>query len=204
MRAVVRRAEFWWLGVGHMLSGGTNAALAVLLVPFAGRAVGLSLATAGLMVSVLAVASVVAQVVNAPLADRFGHRPAATLGSTCEAIGLVGLATADGPTACALWTALIGLGWGTRSPQMYVLRADYFGTRAFSAVMGASLTLSTMGAVIIPVVAAAVFGSEHGGPRLAFLTMACFAALAAAGFGLMPRAPQGPRSPRQGSGDQGR
>lgn len=196
LRDVVRRAEFWWLGIAHTLSGGTNAALAVLLVPFVGRAVGLSLETAGLMVSVLAVASVVAQVGNAPLADRFGHRLAASLGATLEAGGLLGLATAVSPAAAALWTALIGLGWGTRNPQMYVLRADYFGLPTFPVVMGLSLTLTTLGAVAIPIAAASVFGGPVGflsGPRSAIVLMACFAGSGAAAFALMPR-PR-PRSP---------
>lgn len=172
---------FWSLGIGHLLSAAVIGSLTVHLVPFLRLEHGLPVERASLLVGVLSVASMAAQVLGAPIADRLGHRRAAVTGAVLEAFGLAGLAFTSGASWAPAWIALVGVGWGLRSPQMFVLRADYFGRDAFATVMGWSMALGTVGLVLGPVTTARLLEGAAG-PRGAFFTLAAFAAAAATAF----------------------
>lgn len=172
---------FWTLGIGHLLAASVVGSLTVHLVPFLRLAHDLPVPRASLLVGVLSVASMTAQVLGAPAADRLGHRRAAVTGAALEAVGLTGLVLTFDASWAAAWIALVGLGWGLRSPQMFVLRADYFGRDAFATVMGWSMALGTVGLVVGPVSVARLMETAAG-PRGAFLAMAVTAAAAAAAF----------------------
>jgi len=172
---------FWSLGIGHLLSAAVIGSLTVHLVPFLRLEHGLPVERASLLVGVLSVASMAAQVLGAPIADRLGHRRAAVTGAVLEAFGLAGLALTSGASWAPAWIALVGVGWGLRSPQMFVLRADYFGRDAFATVMGWSMALGTVGLVLGPVTTARLIEGAAG-PRGAFFTLAAFAAAAATAF----------------------
>ncbi|MFO7544747.1 MAG: MFS transporter, partial [Trueperaceae bacterium] len=100
---------FWTLGIGHLLAAAVIGSLTVHLVPFLRLAHGLPLARASVLVGVLAVASIAAQVLGAPAADRLGHRRAAVTGAILEALGLTGLVLTFDASWAAAWIALIGL-----------------------------------------------------------------------------------------------
>lgn len=177
---------FWALGIGHLLSAAVIGSLTVHLVPFLRLAHDLPLARASVLVAVLSMASMSAQVVGGPVADRLGHRRAAVTGALAEACGLAGLALTADPAWAAAWIALVGVGWGLRSPQMFVLRADYFGAEAFATVMGWSMALGTVGLVVGPVTVARLM--EGGmGPEGAFVALAITAFAAALAFSSAPR-----------------
>lgn len=170
----VRTQAFWFIGFGHAIALAVVFAVTAHLVVYLEREVGLSLTLAGTLLTVLTVTTIVGQLIGGALADRFDKRHIATMAMFGHAAALLMLAYGATLPWVLGFTLVHGLSWGVRGPVMQALRADFFGRRSFSRVMGLSSPLVTVGMFLGPLIVGAAadrLGSfAHGFGILAALT----------------------------------
>jgi MFS family permease len=87
------------------------------------------------------------------------------------ATGLLLLATVREPWQLAYALPFFSLGFGAAVPLRSVLQAEYFGLKAFGAIQGMILTVTTLFSVVGPVLAGVMY-DESGSYRLAFVFLA--------------------------------
>jgi MFS family permease len=191
LQEALRTRAFWLLGVGHGVALLVVATVTVHLIPHLADGVGFSLQGAAAMVALVTVMSAVGQLVGGPLGDRFDKRRIAVWAMLAHALALLVLAWGPGEAAVVVFAVTHGLAWGIRGPLMTSLRADYFGTRHFGSIMGASVMLITVGQLVGPILAGTMT-DLLGDYRLAFTAVAGISALASASFwwATPPPAPQ--------------
>jgi MFS family permease len=177
----VRTRAFWLLGIGHGVALLVVATVTVHLIPHLADGVGFSLQRAAAMVALVTVMSAAGQLVGGPLGDRFDKRRIAVWAMLGHALALLVLAWGPGESAVVVFAVVHGLAWGIRGPLMTSLRADYFGTRHFGSIMGASVMLITVGQLVGPILAGTMT-DLLGDYRLAFTAVAGIAGLASASF----------------------
>lgn len=131
---------FWLVSTCHGLSAMAPVTLSIHMVPALSDA-GWSLAAAGTVLTVEAIATAGFQVVGGFVGDRVRKEPAITACIAIQAIGVLllalGLATKDSLTIFA-GVALYGGGLGSRVPLITSIRGDYFGRNSFGTIMGVS------------------------------------------------------------------
>jgi len=189
LRQAMRTGSFWLLGVGHGTALLVIAAMSVHLVAHLADGVGLSLQGAAGIVALVTVMSAVGQLIGGPLGDRFDKRRISAVAMLAHGVALLALAWGPGTLAAIGFAVVHGLAWGIRGPLMTSLRADYFGTRHFGSIMGASLTLTMVGQLAGPVLAGTMTDA-WGDYRIAFSVMAVLAAASSLAFlGARPPGP---------------
>ena len=170
-REAMRTRSFWLLSVGHAAGLMTVGAMLVHFVPHVTDQLGVSLAAAARMVTLMTAMLVIGMVASGWLGDRidkrliivtamFGHLAAMLLMAWASAVALVALAA-----------ALQGVAWGARGPLTQALRADYFGTASFGKIMGFSSLIIMMGMTIGPLMAGGIYDLT-GSYTPAFVAMA--------------------------------
>ena len=131
---------FWLVSTCHGLSAMAPVTLSIHMVPALNDA-GWSLAAAGTVLTVEALATAAFQVVGGLVGDRVRKEPAITACIAIQATGVLllalGLATKDSLTIFA-GVALYGGGLGSRVPLITSIRGDYFGRNSFGTIMGVS------------------------------------------------------------------
>ena len=108
-----------------------------------------------------------------------------------HAIGLILMTRVDSSLTIGAFVVLHGLAWGARGPLMQAIRADYFGSTNFAAIMGWSTIVITTGVVIGPLLAG-VLADSTGNYELGFTIIAGLA-LAGNIFWLLATPPAPPR-----------
>ncbi|MQY02554.1 MDR family MFS transporter [Actinomadura macrotermitis] len=114
---------FWWLWTGSLLNR-----LGTMVEPFLGLYLasvrGLSLAQAGLVVSVLGVGSLIGQLAGGVLADRFGRRITLTGATVATGAAMLAVGYARGIVAITAAALLLGLVLDMYRPAAQALVAD--------------------------------------------------------------------------------
>lgn len=151
-RQAMATPAFWLISVGHAVALLAVAALLVHLIPHLTGQLGYSLEAAASVVALLTVFQVLGQFSGGLLGDRINKRLICSVCMLLHGVGLIVLANASSTAAVVLFSALHGLAWGARGPQMIALRADYFGAAAFGTILGFSsliVMLGTMGGPVL-------------------------------------------------------
>ena len=81
-----------------------------------------------------------------------------------------------GGRAEALFVLLHWLAWGARGPLMQALRADYFGSSSFGAIMGISSLIVMLGTTLGPLIAG-ILTDVTGSYRAGFIVLGVLAGL---------------------------
>jgi MFS family permease len=183
LQQALRTAAFWQLNVSHGLAIVVVSAVSVHLIPHLNGDLGFSLQMAAQITALVTATTAIGQLAGGFLGDRFEKRRIATLAMFVQLIALVLLTVGHSPASVIAFAVAQGLSWGLRGPMMGALRADYFGTRHFGSIMGASMLLFMAGDVIGPV-AAGLVADQVGEYRTVFAFLGVLAALSAAGFWL--------------------
>ncbi len=128
-------APFWWLWVGTLVNrAGTFIEPFIILYLTGPR--HLSIATAGTVVTVWGVGSIVSQPIGGYLTDRVGRRTTLSLGMFAVALAIGTLATARGVPAITLAALLVGIVGDIYRPAAAATVADLLDgeqrTRAFA------------------------------------------------------------------------
>ena len=86
---------------------------------------------------------------------------------------------------------LNGLAWGARVPVVVSMRAEYFGSRSFGAIMGVSSLVVTFGGVIAPIVAAWAYDAT-GSYTMSFAVLAVLSGLGSLFLVFLPKPERAP------------
>lgn len=116
---------------------------------------GVSLSVIGGLVSAIFFGAVPSQLTSGPLADRYGPRPALTVGFSLMMLGLLGVSTQTNLAAVLGAAALTGLGNGLIAVSVFVLVVKTFPERSASALSFVNMFFG-VGAILGPLIASAM------------------------------------------------
>jgi MFS family permease len=193
-REAMRTRSFWLISLGHASALLIVSAVMVHLVLHLNENLGYSLTAASLVVALMTAMQMTGQIMGGVLGDRFNKRVIAIVCMAAHAIGLLSLAFAVNTLMVIAFAVLHGLAWGTRGPLMQAMRADYFGSSNFGAIMGWSSTIVMIGTTSGPLVAG-FLADRTGNYEVGFTVLAAAAALGSVFFMLATK----PTPPRRGS-----
>ena len=158
-----------------------------LHLPVHGMDLGMSVASAASLLSVIAGASVVGRLVIGAFSDRIGGKR----GYILCLLPLIASMLAFSMMESRLALYAVALGYGFSHGGLFTVVAptvaEYFGTRAVGAIFGGIVFFGTVGGAIGPILAGRVF-DDTGTYLAAFLTLASMAALGLLLVLLLPRA----------------
>ena len=188
----LRTRAFWLLGIGHGMS--VIAIGGAITHQFAhmelDEGVGLSRATAALVVTVLSAMNIVGRLGAGLTGDRFDKRYLAAAGTGGVAVAMVVLATAGTLWQAMTYAVVLGFFWGIRGPMMSSMRGEYFGRTHFGKIVGTSSLLVMPGSIFGPILAGLMFDIQ-GDYQLAFILLGAISAFGAISF-LLIRPPSPP------------
>lgn len=184
-REAVTSTAFWAIASGHALALAVVHGVNVYFVLYV-TARGVPLPVAASMVALSTLAMLAGQLSGGVLGVRYTSRWLAAGCMALHAIALMFLVSLPSAAVIAPFAVLHGFAWGVRGPIMQAMRVEYFGTDAFPRVMGTSLMIATVGAVIGPyaVGVAADLGLGFDG---AFTALGAVAVLGAVAFAIARR-----------------
>ena len=174
----IRTRAFWMISLGHMSALFVVGAVLAHLALYLEGERGYSLQEASFFLGALPLMQLVGMGVGGWLGDRVNKRLIASLAMLGHAAGILVLAYATTGLMVWLFVILHGLAWGARGPLMQALRADYFGSSSFGAIMGISSLIVMLGTTFGPLIAG-ILADVTGSYRTGFTILA---GLAAAGM----------------------
>ena len=173
-RQALRTRAFWLLGFGHALALLVVTAVNVHAISHMKEDLGLSLAQAGFVITLMTLSQAGGVLVGAAMGDRWDKRRVAAGCMLAHMAGLLMLTFAMHPVMLFAFALLHGGAWGLRGPFMQALRADYFGVRAIGMILGLSAVFVAAGQVVGPLVAG-VLADLTGNYRIGFVVLALLA-----------------------------
>ena len=174
-KQAMRTRAFWFIGFGHALAVMVVSAVMVHLVIHLNEGLGFSVTAAATLVAVMTAITMVGQLAGGFLGDRFDKRKIATVAMFGHAAGLLALAWGTSLAWVLVFSVLHGAAWGMRGPLMQAMRADYFGRKSFSMIMGFSSMITMLGMMSGPIIAG-LMADAFGNYRYGFTVLAIFAA----------------------------
>ena len=170
----VRTRAFWLLAVGHGLALLVVTAVNVHAISHMKQELGYSLPQASFIITLMTIAQGAGMLLGAAVGDRWSKRHIAALCMLAHMVGLLMLAYAVHVSMLIVFAVLHGMAWGLRGPLMQALRADFFGVREIGMIMGLSAVVISIGQVVGPLVAGAVY-DWTGHYQVGFLVLALLA-----------------------------
>jgi sugar phosphate permease len=186
-REALRSGVFWRFAIALALGNFATTAMIVHQVPFLTESAGMSGPAAAASVTVMTALSLVGRLGLGSAADFLPKQWVMALALTFVAVSLALFSTVHHAWQLAYVLPFFGLGFGGMIPVRSTLQADYFGLKAFGAIQGLVLTISTFGGFVGPVLAGWLYDVSDS-YRLAFLLLAA-GPLAAVPLMLSARAP---------------
>ncbi len=181
-KEALKSRAFWLIAGGHALAILTVSAVSLHLAPHLVQQLGISLETAGSIVALLSVVSVIGRVVGGVLADRINKRVILVACMLSHSIGLILLTFAASMGQVILFTIFHGLAWGVRGVTQNAIRAEYFGRKSIGLILGISNVFSTTAQVSAPIFAGWL-ADKIGDYHLAFIILTILTASGSLFFG---------------------
>ncbi len=135
-REALRTRAFWLICAGQGVALLVIAAVSIHQVQHMVQRMAISLETAGSIVSLMLITSVIGQGVGGYLADRWDKGILMTVCMLGHMAGLLVLAYATTLTHLVLFAIPHGLAMGVRTPTFTALLADYFGRESYGTIIG--------------------------------------------------------------------
>ncbi len=151
-RQAIRTRTFWYLAIAHGLAVIIVTTVSLYLVLYLTSELGLSLAGASLVVSVMTIMMMAGQLVGGILGDRYSKRWLTTGATIGQSVAMLLLAFSVALPMVIVAVILQGWSHGLRGVLMMPIRADYFGTRAFGTIMGFSFFIMMGGEIVGPII----------------------------------------------------
>lgn len=170
----LRTRAFWMISLGHA------SALIVVTATIAHIALyltedrGFTAKQAALIAGAIPVFQFIGTALAGFLGDRINKRLIVGAAMCAHAVGLLLMTWFDSYLTIAAFVVLHGLAWGARGPLMQAIRADYFGTTHFAAIMGWSSIVISCGVIVGPLLAG-VLADSTGDYQLGFTIIAMLA-----------------------------
>jgi sugar phosphate permease len=170
-KEAVRSLLFWRVALVYAFSNFATTAIIVHQVPFLTESVGVSEAFAATTLTVMTGLSIIGRLGFGSAADVLPKRLVTAVALAAIALGVALFATVTASWQLIYVLPLFGIGFGGIIPVRSTLQAEYFGLRAFGAIQGLTLTISTIGAFAGPILAGWMY-DVSGSYRLAFVLLA--------------------------------
>ena len=170
-RQALRSVQFWKIALVFACSNCATTAIIVHQVPFLIESVGMSAGLAAASVTAMTAISIIGRLGLGSAADRYPKTAVVAIALACTAAGLALMATVHEPWQVIYALPLFGIGFGGAVPLRSVIQAEFFGLKAFGAIQGMVLTVTTVGAFFGPVLAGYLYDTS-GSYRLSFLILA--------------------------------
>lgn len=168
---------FWFLGIVFGLRQLIIGAVGLHQVPFVVD-IGISPQIAATVLGMTAITSIVGRLGFGWMGDRIATRYVMALSIGCAALGVLILAYSTQWWHLMFFVVTYGIGWGGGATTMSVVRADYFGRRAFGTISGLMDAVQMFGLVLGPVFAGWVY-DKYESYYLAFMLFAAAGLVAA-------------------------
>ena len=176
VRDAMRTRAFWFISLAHTASVLVVSVVIVHFVAYATTTLGYSLSAAAGIVTLQTVTNLLGRPLGGWVADRTSSRLVTAVCMLAHMTALLLLAFAVAPWMVITFALLNGLAWGARVPVVVSMRAEYFGSRSFGAIMGVSSLVTTFGGVVSPIVAAWAYDTTES-YTLSFAVLAVLAGL---------------------------
>lgn len=190
-REAIRTRAFWMISLGHGSALIVVSAMIAHIALYLTEDRGFDAKQAALIAGAIPLFQFIGTGLGGFLGDRMNKRAIVGAAMCAHAIGLILMTRVDSSVTIGAFVALHGLAWGARGPLMQAIRADYFGSTNFAAIMGWSTIVITTGVVIGPLLAG-VLADSTGNYELGFTIIAGLA-LAGNIFWLLATPPAPPR-----------
>jgi nitrate/nitrite transporter NarK len=177
-RDIIRRENFWYIGLAFLCLHGANLALTINLAPLV-QSLGYTLGDAAALLSGLSIAALVGKILCGVIADRFGSRPPLVVVGLMTALSLGSLSLTH--SLPLLWLAFITLGL-TQGVWTLVAAATAaeFGAESFGQAYGLVVMFASVGSVAPPIFARLNEMAGHYVPGLLLFTAVAVAGTLAA------------------------
>ncbi|WP_419946854.1 MFS transporter [Candidatus Poriferisodalis sp.] len=152
-KEAMRTRAFWTISFGHLSALFVVGAVMAHLQLYLTSERGYTLQQASLFAAALPLMQLAGMAVGGWLGDRINKRLIASVAMFGHAGGILLLAWAPNAFVVVLFVIFHGFAWGARGPLMQALRADYFGSSAFAAIMGVSSLIVMIGPIVGPLAA---------------------------------------------------
>ncbi len=189
-RQAMRTRAFWLISAGHGSALLVVSAVMVHMVVHVTERLGISLAQAAGVVSLITITQIAGQLSGGWAGDRISKRAIVVVCMVGHAAALLLLAHASAYWMVVVFATLHGLAWGMRGPLMAAIRADYFGSGSFGMISGVSSMVVMLGMIAGPLVAG-ILADRTGSYVTGFTVLATLAALGSIFF-LLARRPDPP------------
>lgn len=190
-REAIRTRAFWMISLGHGSALIVVSAMIAHIALYLTEDRGFDAKQAALIAGAIPLFQFIGTALGGFLGDRINKRLIVGAAMCAHAIGLILMTRVDSSLTIGAFVVLHGLAWGARGPLMQAIRADYFGSTNFAAIMGWSTIVITTGVVIGPLLAG-VLADSTGNYELGFTIIAGLA-LAGNIFWLLATPPAPPR-----------
>jgi len=189
-RQAMRTRAFWLISAGHGSALLAVSAVMVHMVVHVTERLGISLAQAAGVVSLITITQIAGQLSGGWAGDRISKRAIVVVCMVGHAAALLLLAHASAYWMVVVFATLHGLAWGMRGPLMAAIRADYFGSGSFGMISGISSMVVMLGMIAGPLVAG-ILADRTGSYVTGFTVLAVLASLGSIFF-LLARRPEPP------------
>lgn len=202
VREALRTRAFWLISLAHAASVLVVAAVQVHFTAHLVGSLGYTLGLAATMTTVMTAANFAGRPLGGWLANRVGSRAVIVGCMLLHAVSLLALAYGTSVPVIVAFAVGNGLAWGARVPVVVTMRAEYFGTKSFGAIMGLSSSVVTVASVLAPFLAGLSYDIS-GSYTFGFTALAAAAALGTLFLVFLPQ-PAPPPVVALAAGDEAR
>lgn len=149
----MRTKAFWTISFGHLSALFVVGAVMAHLLLYLTAERGYTPQQASYVAGALPLMQLAGMALGGYLGDRINKRLIASVAMCGHVGGMLLLAWAPNVFVVVLFVVLHGLAWGARGPLMQAMRADYFGSSSFAAIMGVSSLIVMIGPIAGPLAA---------------------------------------------------
>jgi MFS family permease len=153
VKEALRTRAFWFISLAH---GASVLVVSVTQVHYTAHVIerfGISLTTAAALITLQTTTNFISRPLGGWLSDKISSRNVIMIAMVMHSVALLMLAFGTSLWMVAGFALLNGFAWGARVPVVVSMRAEYFGSRSFGAIMGLSSMVVTAGSVAGPVLA---------------------------------------------------
>ena len=175
-REALKTPAFWLISGSHAIGTMVVTSGIVHMIPHTVQRMGISVETAAVLVTVIAVTNSVGIVIGVYIGDYKDARMGIFAGMLGHSMALLILAYATTMPQALAFAVLQGLSWGVRNPLNLQIRAEFFGRASYAKVFGLSQPILMTGSMMGPLLMGAM-ADRLGDYRLAFTVLAALTAL---------------------------
>jgi len=184
-RQAMRTRAFWYISLAHTASVLVVSVVMAHFVLYATTTLGYTLAQAALFGVLQQITNFAGRPLGGWMADRTSSRLVTIVAMLGHMVALLLLAFATSTWMVGAFALVNGLAWGARVPVVVSMRAEYFGSRSFGAIMGISSLVVTLGGVVAPIAAGLAYDAT-GTYTVAFAILAVLSGLGCIFLFLLP------------------